>query len=184
VRRFLLAAVALFSMAAATAACDDSLELGEPLLGRDSMLVLAAPGRSATIASAIDIARLSTARPELPRDAAAWDYALREVPGGLRLVPNPFVSSRLLPLITRDERDYEDIERAPTARSAYGDTAITLTQGAVYLIRSRQYPSSSGGLCYNFAKIQVDSVNVAAGTIRMDITGNLRCADDRLVYDD
>jgi len=184
VRRFLLVAVLLFPLTALTAACDDGLDLGEPVLGRDSALVLAGPGRSDAIASAIDFARLSTARPELPQDAAAWDFALREGDGVIRLVPNPFVASRQLPLITRTTQAYDDIDEAPTSRSAYGDTAIALTEGAVYLIRSRQYPSATGGLCYNFAKLWVKSIDLPNGRITVDLTGNLRCADHRLVYDD
>lgn len=183
-RRFLLAAVLLFPLTALTAACDDGLDLGEPILGRDSALVLAAPGRSEVLGSAVDFARLSTARPEMPQDAGAWDFALREGGGVIRLVPNPFVTSRQLPLIVRVDKAYADIKEAYTSRSAYGDTAIALTENAVYMIRSRQYPSSSGGLCYNFAKLWVKDIDIPGGRITVDLTGNLRCGDQRLVFED
>jgi hypothetical protein len=185
VRRFLLLAVAVLPFALGTAACGDSLGLGDPTILLDSTADLATPTGSAadSLPSAFDIAGFVRRRPEQLSDAQSWDFALRSSGGSLRLIPNPFYTGTQRPLIARTPSSFASIERAPTARSAYGDTAVTLAEGAVYVMRSRHYSTSVGGTCYAFGKLEVVSLDLAAETATFILQVNPGCADDRLVKD-
>jgi hypothetical protein len=185
VRRFVLLAVAVLPLAAATAACDDGLGLGEPTIASDSSAIIGVPS-DGTLPTAIDFSQVGfpgmLRRPELLTDATQWDYALRREGEGLKLIPNEFDIPTRRPLILRSSDAFEAIDRAPTARSAYGDSAMVLQEGAVYVVRTRQY-QVPGGFCYAYAKARVVDLNTVAGTAEFSLKGNIGCADDRLEFD-
>lgn len=180
-RRFLIAGAVLPLMLAA-AACDDTTGIGEALIARDSALVIAVPTAGTSFGSAIDFVALSTRFPERLEDAAQWDFTLRQEAGALRLVPNPFLTPAQSPLIARSNTAFAQIERAPTARSAYGDSALALQTGATYVVRSRHY-SLGGVQCFNFSKFLVKALDPAAGTATLQVAANLGCGDDRVEPD-
>jgi hypothetical protein len=182
VRRFLLVLTAVLPLALATQACDNSLGLADPTIARDSSMILSAPTASDSIPSALDIPGFSRRRPEQLGDSQEWDFALRQEGTVLRLVPNSFPVATRRPLIFRSTESFAAIDRAPTARSAYGDSAVVLEEGAVYVMRSRHY-SVGGGTCYAFGKMQVLDLNPAAGTAEFKLQANLGCVDARLEAD-
>ena len=179
-RRFLFPALLALPLAVATAACDDGIGLSDPLIARDTSMIIAAPTASATLPSAIDFSQLALRRPEQLQDASQWDFTLRQEGETLRFVPNPFDIASRHPLILKSTEAFADIERAPTARSAYGDTAIVLQEGGVYVMRSRQYPTSAGTFCYSYSKMEVVDLDPEAGTAELNVKANFGCVDDRL----
>lgn len=182
-RRFALIAAAVAPFVLLTAACDDPLGLQEAVIDRDTMLTLAAPTADTTLATALDFAQgIILRNPERVEDAANWDFALRQSGGAVRLIPQPIELRSRRPLLARSSDAFSEIERAPTGRSAYGDTAVTLVPGDVYIFRSRQYPTNFG-LCYNYGKFRVLAVNAARGTATFSIAANVGCADERLEAD-
>jgi hypothetical protein len=183
VRRFLLVAVAMLPFALSTAACDDTLGLGDATILSDSSVDLGVPTLVDSLPSAFDMPRFLLRRPELQSDSQEWDFALRRTDGALRLIPNPFAVGSRRPLIARSSESFGDIDRAPTARSSYGDTAVTLVEGAVYVMRSRHYTTSVGGTCYVFGKLLVVDLDVAGATANLHLQVNPGCADDRLEED-
>jgi hypothetical protein len=184
VRRILLVAVALLPFALSLNACGDSLGIGDATILSDSSVDLGVPTVADSLPSAMDLPRFLLRRPELITDSQEWDFALRRTDGTLRLIPTPFAVGSRKPLIARSTQSFDDIERAPTARNAYGDSAVTLVEGAVYVIRSRHYTTSVGGTCYVFAKMRVKDLDVAGGTAKLHLLVTPGCADDRLVEAD
>jgi hypothetical protein len=180
VRRILLVAVAMLPFGLSLTACGDTLGIGDATILSDSSVDLGVPTVADSLPSAMDLPRFLLRRPELITDAQEWDFALRRTDGALRLIPSPFSTGSRRPLIARTSQSFGDIERAPTARNAYGDTAVTLSEGAVYVMRSRHYTTSVGGTCYVFAKLRVRSLDVAGGTASLHLQVNPGCADDRL----
>jgi hypothetical protein len=181
VRRFLLVALTMLPLALA-AACGDSTGLGDPRILVDSSATLSVPTATDTIPSALDMPRFTLRRPEQLADAQEWDFALRNVGGVLKLTPNPFTSESRRPLIARSTAAFASLDKAPTARSAYGDTAITVQSGAVYLMRSRTY-STGVGSCYSYGKLQVTALDLVAENATFIFQVNTGCADDRLEAD-
>jgi hypothetical protein len=180
VRRLL--PIAVVFLAIASAACDDNLGLGTPLLASDSSVIIATPNSPSGLPSAIDFTQLALRRPERLEHATQWDFALRVEGGALRLVPTPFDIPSRRSLIQRSTQAYESIERAPTARSTYGDSAVTLQEGAVYIVRSRQYQVATG-FCWAYGKVKVVDLDAAQETAELSVKANVGCGDDRLEAD-
>lgn len=179
---FLLAA--LFATSA-LGACGDDPFFPDVQISTDTV-TLTVPGTEA--ASALDLARAQVPftllrRPERVEDAAEWDIALRRGGAGLLFLPfdqpgSPFRGAGIR--LVSD--DYDTIEEAPRATTAYGEQSVAATVNQVYLFRSRQYPTSSG-LCVNYARAKVLSTDAAAGTARVAIVINRNCDDERLQDD-
>lgn len=163
-------------------ACGDDPLFPDIQLSTDTV-TLTVPGSDA--ASALDLARAQIPftllrRPELIQDAGEWDVALRRSGAGLVFQPfdepgSPFRGAGIR--TTGD--DFDTIDEAPRATTAYGDQPVAVTVNGVYLFRSRQY-SASGGLCVNYARAKVLAVDAAAGTARMALVVNRNCDDERL----
>jgi hypothetical protein len=175
----------LFASSALLGACGDDPLFPDVQVTTDTV-TLTVPGDLQP--SALDIARATLPftllrRPELVQDAAEWDIALRRTGGGLSFLPfdEPGSPYRGAGIRTTTE-DYDGIDEAPRATGAYGDDAVPVTVNAAYLFRSRQYPTQTG-LCVNYARAKVLSVDVAAGTARVAIVINRNCDDERLQDD-
>lgn len=175
----------LIASSALLAACDDDPLFGEVSLTTDTVTI-SVPGTS--VASAVDLARVQSPytllrRPELVQDASEWDVALRRSGAGLVLLPyreigSPYRGAGIAPTST----DFDRIDEAPRATTAYDDEAVAVAVNNVYYLRSRQYPTSSG-LCVNYAKAKIMAVDAAAGTAQVALTINQNCDDERLVDD-
>lgn len=167
------------------AACGDDPLFPDVELSTDTV-TLTVPGSDA--ASALDLARAQIPftllrRPELIQDAGEWDVALRRSGAGLVFQPfaepgSPFRGAG----IRTSTEDYDGIDEAPRATSAYGDQAVPATMNGVYLFRSRQY-AASGGVCVHYARAKVLATDAPAGTARVAIVINRNCDDERLQED-
>lgn len=172
---------------AALAACGDDPLFPETLIVADTV-TLTVPG--ADVPSALDLARIQPPytllrRPELVRDANAWDFALRRTAaGGLALRPydapgSPYRGSGIAPAT----EDFDRIDEAPRGDTRYSQALAPVAAGSVWYMRSRQFPSPGGQICLKYAKAKALEVDAAAGTVKLAVTLNDNCDDERLVDD-
>lgn len=184
--RFAVLLSVLFASGALLGACGDDPLFPDVALTTDTV-TLTVPGTD--LPSALDLVRIQPPftllrRPELVRDAGEWDIALRREGGALVLRPyeapgSPYRGAG----VARASEDFDRISDAPRGNSSYSATGVPATQGAAYFMRSRQYPTSSGQLCVNFAKARLLTVDAAAGTAQVAIVLNDNCDDERLEDD-
>lgn len=174
---------------AAAAGCDTGTDFRiDPLLATDT-LELAVPNASAELASALDItASLGVIRggrfPERQEDAEEFDFVLRRRDAELTLVPAAALGLPSRAGITQplEGETFESLVEAPGRTAFVSDSAVVVRQGAVYAARSRVIASGFGS-CQQYAKLQPLAVDAAAGTVRLQITTNERCADPRLALE-
>lgn len=164
----------------ALAACGDSTGVQRLILS--DTLTVGVPGAVGNPASAIDLVRIAPPytllrRPEQIADAQQWDFALRESGGGLALRPYAPEGGGLRGAgIALSSTDYDRLERAPRGTGPYTYATMPLTEGATYVVRSRQY----GGGCAKYGKLKVVDLDAAEGTARIALTLNDGCEDERL----
>lgn len=190
-------AVFLILLIAPLAACDDpSSFLVEPQLATDT-LELAAPSANSTLPTALDITAaggiITGGRfPERVRDAGEWDVAVRLRGGQLVLVPAGALGLRdglsggtSRAAITRPitGQTFERLIEAPGRSSFLTDSAVTVQQGALYVIRSRGIACGFGG-GEQYAKVQVLNARPSEGRLELQIVTNENCSDPRLALED
>lgn len=125
--------------------------------------------------------------PERVADAEAWDFAVRIRDGQLVLIPARGIgvesSAQLRASITRalSGETFAGLREAPGQSTFVSDSAVVLTEGAVYVARSRDVISRFGSACPQYAKLSPLDVDVETGRATIDIVTNVGCADPRLV---
>jgi len=185
--RYLVPLASLLAVAPVLTACDDDGFLQDALILPDTVLV-GLPGDPAR-GSALDLVRASAnatlvRRPERLQDAEQWDVALRRVEGGLVLRPHDALGSGGRGAgVGVASRDYDAIEEAPRGTASYSEDDVPLTANGVYFIRSRQFADAFGFVCVKYAKAKVLELDVEAGQMRMALTVNDNCDDERLTDD-
>ena len=175
-RVFCIAALA--ATAASLAGCDDPLGLDDPVIQTDT-ITLAAPTSASALPSAIEITNFNVLRfPELPAQALAWDFQLRQEGSTFLIAPVQQVDRFRGAGIQPADRDIEQVQEAPRARDSYTRTPLAVTVGQTYYLQSRQTRS----LCVKFGALKVLSVDPAAGTARIVVRSNqnTNCDDERL----
>ncbi|HEU0077976.1 MAG TPA: hypothetical protein VFQ76_10035 [Longimicrobiaceae bacterium] len=185
--RVYLLLASLFVSSAALGACGDDPLFPDVLLTIDTV-TLTVP--ESNLASALDLARIQPPyillrRPELVRDASAWDFALRRTEGGglaLRPFDAPGSPYRGSGIATTTE-DFDRIDEAPRGNARYSQALAPVSVGTVWYMRSRQYPSATGQICLKYAKARALEVDAAAGTVKLALVLNDNCDDERLVDD-
>lgn len=184
--RFAVLLSVLLASGVMMGACGDDPLFPDVALTTDTV-TLTVPGTD--LPSALDLVRIQPPftllrRPELVRDAGEWDIALRREGAALVLRPyeapgSPYRGAG----VALASQDYDRIADAPRGNSSYSATGVAATQGGAYFMRSRQYPTSSGQLCVNYAKAKLLSLDAAAGTAQVAIVLNDNCDDERLKDD-
>lgn len=190
--RFLLVLPLLAPAALTLAACDDPTGIGRAVVVTDT-LTLGAPSVAAdSVPTALDVLSLDQFTlgggrfPERPSQAEEWDVALRLQGGTFSLVPRGAVGLDGRRAGITDPvsgATFEGLAEAPPSSRFNTGAGVTLSVGAVYVVRSRQY-SLGGGACWQFAKVQPLALDPAAGTARLAVATSARCADTRLVQRD
>lgn len=176
----------LLACAPLLSACDDSGLLAELILSADTAVIGLPAGNAA--GSAIDLVRASgdfdlVRNPETVADAEQWDIALRSTAAGLVFRPFSPVASQLRGAeIAVSTRAFDDLDDAPRGNSTYTRDPVPVTPNGVYLLRSRQFTSSSV-FCVKYAKMRVLEVNAALQTVRVAVVINEGCDDERLADD-
>lgn len=120
--------------------------------------------------------------PERAIDAGNWDFAL-----GVRDDQIVFLPPRAFgfdgragiigPLTGRTLADLRDV---PSPADFQTDTPIPVSEGEVYVVRSREFSSGFGG-CVQYGKFEPIDVDAESGVVRIVIETNARCYDTRLV---
>lgn len=175
------------------AGCEDSTGTEVPLfLVTDTVEVFAPIAGNAGLPTAVDITGNQSGGvvggrfPELSRDALQWDFAVRIRDGELVLVPAAVVgipNSRAGVTRALEGETFESVREAPPQVTFLTDTVIVMETGSVYAARSRDVPTTFGGACTYYAKLQPLEVDVATGALRFQIVSN-QCGDPRLVAPD
>jgi hypothetical protein len=184
VRSILLVCLLGLPLFGALTACDDPLARQPVLLLRDTV-VIGVPVEDRELASAIDMVReraFGVLRfPERPEHALEWDFALRRAEGGLALRALSPGAGQARPGLAATGEAFEAMRLAPTGGARYTSDLVPLVEGQSFYMRSRQYISPFGNLCVKFGKVQVLTLDVAAGTAELELVINDSCFDERLV---
>lgn len=170
------------------AACNGTTGIGNPIIVTDTLTVGAPSVAPASVPSAVDVVSFSGAPigggrfPERPSDAEQWDFTLRLRGGEFVFLPRGAVGvSANRAGITRPmDTPFEDVRQAPASSRFLTDSAVVVRQGATYVVRSRIYSNP----CFQYARVQPLELNVAAGTVRMQVVTSATCQDTRLVEKD
>lgn len=177
VRAILLFAFVLVPSALALGACEDPFDLGDPVLKSDSVR-LAAPTSQVNIPTAIDINNGNALRrPELPSDANAWDFQLRQDGGTFSLVPIATEGRSRGAGLRVADRPFDTAEEAPRGRGEYTRGPLAITPGQSYYLQSRE---AQGSFCVKYGILKVISVSADSGTARLVVRSNQLCDDERL----
>ncbi|CAN5727688.1 hypothetical protein BH23GEM7_BH23GEM7_04350 [soil metagenome] len=172
----------------ALAACDDATGLRvDPVMTTDT-ISLAAPTTAITgTPTALDIVALNGVmgggrHPERAADAGQWDFVVRVRTGDVVLLPSGALGLDARAQITRalEGRTFDELARAPERAAFLTDSAVVMREGSVYAARSRPFGGAFGS-CFQYSKLQPLEVDVVAGTIRLQVSTNERCGDNRLV---
>lgn len=189
----------LVPLVVALAACEDdptSIYGENPVLAGDTLVLMtpdaARPVAEDTAGSALDIgSTVETRRPERVLDVGRWDVALRRRGTQLVLAPAPAIGGQQTQAgagVTRPVTgsSFEQVADATDYGSFVTDSVVPLDANAVYVLRSRFLCRDplTGSAAGNYAKLQALAVDAAAGTVRLQIVGNLRCGDPRLSPND
>lgn len=112
--------------------------------------------------------------------SAAWDLLLGSGGAGMEFRPRSVVLDvNSTAGLQRVETGFEALETAPSD-GYVTDEPVPVEEGAVYAIRSRQDPQF-GGSCVRYRKLEVLSVDGAAGTVTFRHLGNPNCSRRTLV---
>jgi hypothetical protein len=169
------------------AACDDVSGFQvDPLLATDTVDVYAPLEANAELPTALDIVARNLVIgggrfPERTVHAGQWDFAVRVREGEMVLVPAGALGLEYEPLLTRAlaGQSFEALTRAPERAAFVADSAVVMRTGSVYAARSR-LASTVFGACNQYAKLQPLEVDPVAGSLRLLITTNEQCGDNRL----
>jgi hypothetical protein len=173
-----------------SAACEPTNPNLLPLLARDT-IELTTPTSALTIPTAVDITPIGGEIiggrwPEQLFDAGEFDLALRLVQGQLAFAPAGSLGiddlggrSRAGISESLAGRNFNDVRQVPAGTTFITDRPVTLSVGAVHIVRSRLIPC--GFMTTNrFAKIQILQVDLAEQRAQFQIVSNERCGDQRL----
>lgn len=178
---FLLLVLPLIGSAAA---CTDSTGLGAPLIVTDTLTIGAPTVAAASVPSAVDVVAFSGAIgggrfPERPQDAEQWDFTVRLRNGQFTFVPRAAagVTGNRAGITQPMDTPFEEVRTAPASGRFVTDSTVVVRKGATYVVRSRIYSSP----CFQYARVQPLELNVAAGTVKLQVSTSSGCQDTRLV---
>ncbi|MDQ3555574.1 MAG: hypothetical protein M3409_02185 [Gemmatimonadota bacterium] len=169
------------------AACGDPTGSAfDPVIATDTVQIAPPSAEAGALPSAVDLSIAGgvfggingpTRFPERSADASAgWDLTVRSTSGGLVFFPAGALGLSFNSGISPRAEAFESIERAPEMLAEYvTDAAVPLAVGSVYVARTRQ----RGG-CVQYSKLRVLEIG-AGDAVRLEIVGNERCTDPRLV---
>jgi hypothetical protein len=176
-----LGAAVMLLAASMLAACGDPFGGTNALVRSDSLTLASATTGPAGFATAIDVATNDAPSfPELPAEAGEWDLQVRGGGAtGFVLHPNPGVAPYRGAGLAKTTKDFSKPGNAPRDKNAYTRTDVPIQPGEVYYVQTRQRNNSCGTLS-KFGILKVVSVNADSGTVRLAVTSNQNCDDERL----
>ena len=157
------------------AGCDPYEPEMVPIASELSLYSLARPDYIGRV-SAVDFSQLPRGvviEQAQPTSQAAFDIAFSELDGGFVFLPaGLFEGYEVRPGIYRETvLSFEELERAPS--SGYTtNAAVPLTEGDVFVIRSREL-----GTCSRYAKLEVQELDADEGLVDFRYFWNNLCND-------
>jgi len=168
--------------AAALAACDDPLG-PQPWDDRPDTVTLYSASRPDLLGqpSGFDFVNLAPVRVEANGAAGNWDVALAG-DATLQLLPAGAFAGQTsrAGIATITNTTFEALTEAPADTAAFSAQPVTLVQNGVYVVRSRR-TECSFSTAVRYAKVQVVSLDPAAGVARLAIVRNPYCNDRSFV---
>lgn len=131
--------------------------------------------------SAYDFVNLTPVRIEATSAPGNWDLAVTGQ-GPLQFVPAGAFQGQTsrAGIATITNSTFEALAKAPTDTAAFTSQPVTLTQGGVYVVRSRRAPCSFS-TAVHYAKVKVVSIDAASGLVRFAVVRNPYCNDRSFV---
>lgn len=170
--------------AVATAACNDNLGV-QPWNDTPDTTSLYSASRAQYLGlpSAYDFASISPVRIEASGAAGNWDIALTESNGQLQLTPAAAFEGQETSragVATITGTSFESLKEAPTDTSKYSRAPVAITQGGVYVVRSRLVACSFTTSVF-YSKVVALSVDATSGQARFAFVRNPYCGNRSFV---
>ena len=110
-----------------------------------------------------------------------WDVAVGTDSMGLVwMPPGAFGISSAAGVAVLSGTTYDQAAKAPSDTAKYSHTAVPITVGVTYVVRTRKVTSSYGSTCSHYAKLQPVAVDVAQGVVSFIFDTNPNCGDLKL----
>lgn len=178
-RRFTL----ILLSAAGLAACDDGLD-PDPWNDTPVEVSLYSASRLENLGlpSALDVVSIITLRVENPGTTGNFDVILGTQGSQLVLIPAGALEGQnsRAGVATISGQTFETLETAPDDTAAFSSQPVPITAGGLYVIRSRRFTCSFSS-AVNYAKVKVNTVDVAAGAATFSVVRNPYCNDRSFV---
>lgn len=170
--------------AVASAACNDTLGV-QPWNDVPDTTNLFSASRADFIGlpSAYDFANITPVRIEAAGAAGNWDVVLTEANGQLQLTPAGAFEGQQTSragIATITGKTFADLKEAPSDTSQYSHGPVTLTQGGIYVVRSRVVACSFTTSVY-YSKLVALTVDATNGQARFAFVRNPYCGNRSFV---
>lgn len=173
----------LLLVAASAAACDDQFGV-QPWDATPDTITLFSLSRTDLIGkpSAYDFANRRHVEVEQPGSGGNWDFAL----GGtstLELIPAPAFQGQAnsrAAIASIGGTTFEALLEAPADTARYTTQPVTLSPGAVYVVRTRR-TACGFSATVKYGKVKAVSVDPVAGSARFAVVVNPYCNDRSFV---
>jgi hypothetical protein len=160
----------------------------DPLMVTDSLSLAAPSDAFPNTPSALDVTSaggfIRGGRfPERLEDATiGWDLAVRVRDGGIVFLLSGAAGFGGRAGISEPlaGQTFEGLTQVPSGIRYETETAVPAQVGSVYVVRSREFSTGFGG-CVQYSKLEPTEMNPAEGTVRVRLSTNERCYDNRLV---
>jgi hypothetical protein len=165
------------------AACDDPFA-NQPWDATPATLTLYSVSRDEYVGmpSALDLVTLRAVAVEETGGAESWDFLLAEQDGAVMFVPSivvPGTTTRSA-IGEADESTLAAVTRAPGDSASYTRSPLPISEGAIYVLRSRRtvcgYVRGS-----HYGKMEVVALDAARGIVEVAVVRNPYCDDRDLV---
>lgn len=128
---------------------------------------------------------VNSARAIIERSGAlgTWDVAVGTDSTGTGLVwmpPGAFGINSVAGVAALSGQTFTEAAKAPSDTAKYIHTAVPITVGLVYVVRTRKVTDAYGNTCSHYAKMEPLDVDATQGIVRFIFDVNPNCGDLRL----
>ena len=182
VRNFVVPAVALGWAVVSLTACNSS----NPYLIKwtpytDTVTLYSVADTTPNLYDGFDFVNVARAIIEGHSALGTWDIAVGTDSTGLVwMPPGAFGISSAAGVAVLSGTTYDQAAKAPSDTAKYSHTAVPITVGVTYVVRTRKVTSSYGSTCSHYAKLQPVAVDVAQGVVSFIFDTNPNCGDLKL----
>ena len=177
-----LAAASLVLFAAL--ACDDDPFAIPWQVEADTVTLFSLARPELNLPSGFNFSSRQRVRVESPASTGVWDMAVDTRAGSIVLLPpgalGVFTARARIAVL--EEASFDEVREAPLDTASYTtSTAVPVSYGNVYVVRTNQRIGVFGSQCVYYAKLEPLNINVGSGTLSFVFDSNPVCNDPRLV---